>query len=360
MRGHVWLSAAFAVIACVVAGAAAGGSTKPVIGRPMASSPAKAGARFTVSFHVANAHSVAFSDTLGNARLHHTDSFHGGVARTTMTLPGSATGSVRVKLTARGSGGASATKAASFAVTAAAPSELVILDAQTQEGNGGTSPLSFPVSLSPASSKTVTVHYATSNGTATAGSDYVATSGTLTFAAGQTSQTINVPIDGDLNIEPDEAFSVTLSNPANATTSVDTSTGTIQNDDQAAPGNWQGTTQNGDYIFFTVTSDEKETQIRVNSISEDCGGGDTFRIEPNFGDFWVQIRPDGSYNYQSTWTGSETYGSFTFTSETDTFKGQFNTTTAMTGTLGLADQFTYNGAAYSCATTVTISATRQS
>jgi hypothetical protein len=355
---RVLLFAALAAIVCVVAGAAAGGGVKPVIGRPVASSPAKAGARFTVSFHVAHARSVAFSDILGTARLHHTDSFHGGVARTTMTLPVSATGSVHVKLTAR-SGGASATKSASFAVTAAAPSELTIQDAQAPEGNSGTSPLAFQVFLSPASAKPVTVPYATSNGTATAGSDYVATSGTLTFAAGQTSQTINVPIAGDLNIEQDETFSVSLSNPVNATISADTGTGTIQNDDQAAAGNWQGVTQNGDNIYFAVTSDEKETQIRVNNISEDCGGGGEFQVEPNFGTLWAQIRPDGSYNYQTTWTGSETDGNFTFTSETDTFKGQFSTTTAMTGTIGLADQFTYNGTAYSCGATLTFSATLQ-
>lgn len=359
MGGRVLLFAVLATLACVVAGAAAGGGAKPVIGRPVASSKAKAGARFTVSFHVARARSVSFSDTLGTARLRHTDSFHGGVARTTMTLPGSATGLVHVKLTARSGGGASATKSASFAVTAAAPSELTIEDVQTEEGNSGTSPLAFQVSLSPASAKAVTVRYATSNGTATAGSDYVATSGTLTFAPGQTSQTINVPIAGDLNIEPDETFSVTLSNPVNATIPADTGAGTIRNDDQATPGNWQGVTQTGDNIYFAVTSDQKETQIRVNNISEDCGGGLELQLQPNFGTLWVQIRPDGSYNYQSTWTGSETSGNFTVTSETDTFKGQFSTTTAMTGTLGMANEFTYNGTAYSCATTVAFSATLQ-
>jgi hypothetical protein len=215
------------------------------------------------------------------------------------------------------------------------------------------------VILLPASPRTVTVQYATSNGTATVGSDYVGTNGTLTFALGQTSQTINVPIVGDLSIEQDETFSVTLSNPVNASIAADAATGTIQNDDQATTGNWQGVTQNGDNIYFTVTSDEKATQFRVNSISEDCGGGNTFRIEPNFGTLWVQIEPDGSYDYQSTWTGSETSGNFTFTSETDTFIGQFSTTTAMTGTLGMADQFTYSGTSYSCATTVTFSATLQ-
>jgi hypothetical protein len=57
-----------------------------------------------------------------------------------MTLPGSATGSVHVKLTARGSGGASATESGSVAVTAAAPSEPTIVDAQTHEGGDAATP----------------------------------------------------------------------------------------------------------------------------------------------------------------------------------------------------------------------------
>ena len=54
------------------------------------------------------------------------------------------------------------------------------------------------------------VSYATANGTATAGSDYVAASGTLTFAAGETSKTLTRPVLGDTDLEPDETFAVTL------------------------------------------------------------------------------------------------------------------------------------------------------
>src|SRR4051794_22885859 len=104
MRWRVFLSVALAVGTCAAAGAATAGSAKPTISRPVVSSHAAAGARFTVSFHVAHARSVTFSDTLGSARLHHTDSFHGGVARTTIVLPGAAVGSVRVKVTARSAG----------------------------------------------------------------------------------------------------------------------------------------------------------------------------------------------------------------------------------------------------------------
>ena len=58
------------------------------------------------------------------------------------------------------------------------------------EGNSGTTPFTFTVSLSAASTQTVTVAYATANGTATAGSDYTAASGTVTFAPGVTSQPV--------------------------------------------------------------------------------------------------------------------------------------------------------------------------
>ena len=101
------------------------------------------------------------------------------------------------------------------------------------EGNSGTTTASFPVRLSRASAKTVTVRYATADGTATAPGDYTATSGTLTFAAGDTSKTIAVSVQGDSVVEPDETFTLTLSNAANARLSTATATGTITNDDEA-------------------------------------------------------------------------------------------------------------------------------
>jgi hypothetical protein len=84
------------------------------------------------------------------------------------------------------------------------------------EGNSGTSRANFVVKLSAAALKAVTVKYATSNGTATAGSDYIATSGTLTFASGETSKTVFVSVVGDTDVESDENFQVNLSDPTNA------------------------------------------------------------------------------------------------------------------------------------------------
>ena len=86
-----------------------------------------------------------------------------------------------------------------------------IADAAKAEGGSGTSNLGFTVTLSKAATSTVTVKYATSNGTATAGQDYTAGSGTVTFFAGQQSKTVNVAVNGDTAVEADETFTVTLS-----------------------------------------------------------------------------------------------------------------------------------------------------
>ncbi|HKV33776.1 MAG TPA: Calx-beta domain-containing protein, partial [Pyrinomonadaceae bacterium] len=110
-------------------------------------------------------------------------------------------------------------------------STLAINDLNITEGAGGTSVANFTVSLSGASSDTVTVNYATANNTAVAGSDYVAASGTLTFTPGQLSQTVSVTINGDMTFELNESFFVNLTNPVNATLSDSQGVGTITNDD---------------------------------------------------------------------------------------------------------------------------------
>jgi hypothetical protein len=112
---------------------------------------------------------------------------------------------------------------------------LSINDVSVTEGNSGTVNATFTVSLSPASSQNVTVNYATAGGSATSGVDFNATSGTLTFAAGATSQPIIVPVIGDTVAEPNETFVVTLSNATNATISRAQGVGTIIDDDTSVP-----------------------------------------------------------------------------------------------------------------------------
>ena len=109
------------------------------------------------------------------------------------------------------------------------PPGLSVADAEVQEAANAT--LAFAVTLSRAPSGTVTVDYATADGTATAGSDYTATSGTLTFAAGETEKTISVPVLDDGHDEGSETLTLTLSNPSGAYLADGSATGTINNSD---------------------------------------------------------------------------------------------------------------------------------
>jgi chitinase len=110
--------------------------------------------------------------------------------------------------------------------------KLVVGDGSVLEGNSGTTPLTFTVAMVPVSASNVTVDYATSGGTAAAGSDYTAASGTLTIPAGQTAGSIAVSVSGDTTYEPNETFTLTLSNAAGATIVTDTAVGTIINNDK--------------------------------------------------------------------------------------------------------------------------------
>jgi hypothetical protein len=109
--------------------------------------------------------------------------------------------------------------------------QVQIGDATVTEGNTGTASASFTVTLSAPSTQPVTVAYATGNSSATAGSDYQAASGTLTFAPGQTSKTLTVLVNGDRFAEPNETFVVNLSSPTNATIADAQGVGTIVDDE---------------------------------------------------------------------------------------------------------------------------------
>ena len=91
--------------------------------------------------------------------------------------------------------------------------------------------MAVAVTLSNATSQSITVRYQTVDGTAKAKDDYSATSGTLTFQPGQTSRTISVSIKGDRKREADEAFTVQLSNAVGAPIEDGSATVTIRNDD---------------------------------------------------------------------------------------------------------------------------------
>ena len=97
------------------------------------------------------------------------------------------------------------------------PPTVSVSDVSVTEGNTGTVNATFTVSLLYASTVDVTVHYDTTAGTATAGSDYTTASGDVTIPAGQTSRTFTVAVIGDRLAEPTETFAVALSAPITAT-----------------------------------------------------------------------------------------------------------------------------------------------
>jgi Calx-beta domain len=95
----------------------------------------------------------------------------------------------------------------------------------------GTVQLSFPVSLSQPSGRTVYVSYASADGTALAGSGYLATSGTLSIPPLTTAATIPVPVTGDTLDEPNEALFLRLSSPVYLTLADGEAQGVIEDDD---------------------------------------------------------------------------------------------------------------------------------
>ena len=106
---------------------------------------------------------------------------------------------------------------------------ISVADARVEEGADAV--LAFAVTLDRAASGTLTVDYATSDGTATAGEDYTATSGTLTFEAGESSKTIEVTVLDDSHDEGEETVTLTLSNASGARIADASATGTIENRD---------------------------------------------------------------------------------------------------------------------------------
>lgn len=117
----------------------------------------------------------------------------------------------------------------------ALPPTLSVKDIFLSEGNSGTTLATFTAVLSSAATSVVAFDIATADGTATAGSDYVATAlSGQTIAVGQSSQTFSVAINGDTTVEPVETFNVLVSNVSNATVTDDAAIATISSDDVAA------------------------------------------------------------------------------------------------------------------------------
>lgn len=133
-------------------------------------------------------------------------------------------------LTACGGGGGSDDDAGAGGGGSPGLPSLSIGDATITEGNSGTAILDFSVSLSAATTNDVSADFTTLDGEAD-DTDFTPISGQITISAGATSTNISIDILGDTVIEPDEAFTVELTNPVNATLSNSVATGTITNDD---------------------------------------------------------------------------------------------------------------------------------
>ena len=195
-----------------------------------------AGSTFTIEFF---ANSVADPTGFGQGQQYlgsaavTTDS--NGQAHFTVTLPIAIPADALLTATATDAGNNTSefSQAAVQSVNIVLPS-ISIDDVTVTEGNSGTVNATFMVSLSDAIDRTVTVDFATADGTATAPADYIAIpTTTLTFNPGEKSKPITVAVKGDTLDENDETFFVQLSNPNDATLAVARGLGTILDDDTA-------------------------------------------------------------------------------------------------------------------------------
>lgn len=152
--------------------------------------------------------------------------------------------------------------------------KLSVADVSVPETNAAGAFATFHIALAEAMTQEVRVSYATSNGTATAGSDYVAKSGVAVFPPGQTSMLINVEILGDAVPESDETFQFTLTNPVGAILTRPVATGTILDDDSStAPPmlSISATTviEGNDAAFRVTLSPAQAQEVRVSYATSD-------------------------------------------------------------------------------------------
>ena len=192
---------------------------------------------------------VSYATSDGTARA---GGDYGAVSGTLTFAPGEATATVSVALLADGvdepeetfalqlSSPSNATLAAAAAVgtIADADGRPVLSVAGGRGAEGG--PAAFAVTLAGTTTRRVTVAYATADGTAVAGADYVAASGTLTLAPGETRRTLSVALLDDAADEPEERFALALSSPAHAVLGTASATWTIIDDDPAGKAPTRG------------------------------------------------------------------------------------------------------------------------
>jgi hypothetical protein len=212
---------------------------------------------------------------------------------------------------------------------------ISITDVTHAEGDSGTTPFVFQVTLSTASGQTVTVVFATSDGSATTqNNDYIATSGTLTFAPGVTTQNVTVQVVGDLFVEPNEVFNVNLTSPTNATLADVQGIGTIQN--EPADNITFTPSQVSGFVFVDVDNglDKDAGEKTLSGVNVTLTG--TSSVSASAVNKQTTTAADGSYSFAALDPG--TY-KVTFTQPAGYMPGKAlsggpNATVSTDGTLG--------------------------
>jgi uncharacterized repeat protein (TIGR01451 family) len=148
--------------------------------------------------------------------------------------------------------------------------QVFVNDVTLNEGDTGTTSFEFTVLLTRTNAEPVTVDFTTADDTAVAPGDYAPVSGTLTFAPGDTSETITVDVAGETLIEPDERFFLNLSNPDGATIGDSQAAGTIVNDDHPPVATIddvsreEGDSGTTDFTFTVTLSKASDTEVTVD------------------------------------------------------------------------------------------------
>ena len=183
----------------------------------------------------------------------------------------------------------------------ATASQLSVADAAASEEDDST--IDFVVTLSPASDESVTVDYATANGSASAGDDYTAASGSLTFNAGETSKTIQVLIIDDTVVDNNETLTITLSNASGAEISDGQATGAITDGDiatspltaafQDLPDSHDGSAAFTFQVLFSEDVGISYVNMRDDAFSLSEGGVTGARRVDGRNDLWeITVEPD--------------------------------------------------------------------
>ena len=180
--------------------------------------------------------------------------------------------------------------------------------ATTESGDGNDTHLTFTVTLEPASTETVTVDYETADGTATAGDDYTAKSGTLTFDPGDTQKTVRVTVHDDSVEDGGETLTVTLSNPSGATLERAEATGTINNTETEAdrltasfsgmPESHDGSSEFSFTLTFSEEPDEELSYRTLRDHAFEVSEGNIVKArrgQQGSNRTWtIEVEPDGS------------------------------------------------------------------